>query len=72
MRSPTSDASRPERNRTSHDRAHPAGREEGPRRSRPSGAPPSGAPMAGVLGELAFYYGAWWLHHRSAPQHPEK
>ncbi len=72
MRSPTSDA-RPERNRTSRGRTQPAGREEGPRRSRPSEAPPpTGAPMTGVLGELAFYYGACWLHYRSAPQRPEK
>ena len=72
MRSPTSGASRPERNRTSHARAQqPAGREEDPRPPRPSEAPPSGAPMTGVLGELAFYYGACWLHYRSA-QRPEK
>ena len=66
MRSPTSDASRPERNRKSHGWAQPEGREEAPRRSRPSEAPPIGAPMTGVLGELAFYYGACWLHYRSA------
>jgi hypothetical protein len=71
MGSPTSGASRPERNRTSHARAQPAGYEEGTRRPRPSEAPPSGAPMTGVLGELAFYYGACWLHYRSA-QRPEK
>ena len=72
MRSLTSGASRPERNRKSHDRAQPAGREEVPRRPRPSEAPPTGAPMTGVLGELAFYYGACWLHYRSASQRPEK
>jgi hypothetical protein len=34
---------------------------------RPSRGPwPSEAPMTGVLGELAFYYGACWLHYRSA------
>jgi hypothetical protein len=73
MRSPTS-SPRPERNRKSHGRAQPAaGREEVPRRSRPGGVPPSGAPMTGVLGELAFYYGACWLHYRSsAAQRPEK
>ena len=70
MRSPMSDA-RPERNHTSRGRAQPAGREEVPRRPRPSYAPPSGAPMTGVLGELAFYYGACWLHYRSA-QRPQK
>jgi hypothetical protein len=31
----------------------------------PSEAPPSGV-LTGVLGELAFYYGACWLHYRSA------
>ena len=71
MRNPTS-SPRPERNRKSHGRAQPAGREEVPRRPRPSEAPPSGAPMTGVLGELAFYYGACWLHYRSASQRPEK
>ena len=71
MRSPTSSASRPERNRTSHDRAQPAGREEGPRRPRPSEVPPTGV-LTGVLGEMAFYYGACWLHYRSASQRPEK
>ena len=71
MRSPTSSV-RPERTRKSHGWAQPAGREEGPRRSRPSEAPPpTGAPMTGVLGELAFYYGACWLHYRSA-QRPDK
>ncbi len=38
------------------------------RPSRPpwlSEAPPSGI-LTGVLGEMAFYYGACWLHHRSA------
>ena len=70
MRSPTSSA-RPERNRTSHDRAQPAGREEVPRRPRPSEVPPTGV-LTGVLGEMAFYYGACWLHYRSAPQRPER
>ena len=70
MRSPTSSA-RSERNRTSHGRSQPARREEGSRRPRPSEVPPTGAPMTGVLGELAFYYGACWLHYRSA-QRPEK
>jgi hypothetical protein len=41
------------------------------RGSWPSGAPPTGAPMAGVLGELAFCYGACWLHHRSAQRRGE-
>jgi hypothetical protein len=31
----------------------------------PSEAPPTGV-LTGVLGEMAFYYGACWLHHRSA------
>ena len=69
MGSPTSSAT-PERNLRSHGRAQPAGR-EGLRRPRPIEVPPSGAPMAGVLGELAFYYGACWLHYRSA-QRPGK
>ena len=30
-----------------------------------SEAPPTGV-LTGVLSELAFYYGACWLHHRSA------
>ncbi len=30
-----------------------------------SEAPPTGV-LTGVLGEMAFYYGACWLHHRSA------
>ena len=63
MRSPTSSGAAPERDRRSHGRAQPAER-EGPRRPRPSEAPPSGA-LPGVLGELAFYYGACWLHYRS-------
>ena len=34
---------------------------------RPSRGPwPSEAPLTGVLGELAFYYGACWLYYRSA------
>ena len=40
------------------------GRPQG-RRPRPSEVPPSGE-LTGVLGEMAFYYGACWLHHRSA------
>ncbi len=35
-----------------------------------SEVPPTGA-LTWVLGELAFYYGACWLHYRSA-QCPEK
>ena len=35
------------------------------RRLRPSEVPPTGA-LTGVLGEMAFYYGACWLHYRSA------
>ena len=31
----------------------------------PSEAPPTGV-LTGVLGELAFYYGACWLYYRSA------
>ena len=31
-----------------------------------SEASPSGV-LTGVLGELAFYYGACWLHYRSTP-----
>ena len=38
--------------------------------SLPSDVPPTGV-LTGVLGELAFYYGACWLHYRSA-QRPEK
>ena len=30
-----------------------------------SEAQPTGV-LTGVLGEIAFYYGACWLHHRSA------
>ena len=34
---------------------------------RPSWGPwPSEAPMTGMLGEMAFYYGACWRHYRSA------
>jgi hypothetical protein len=33
-----------------------------------SEAPPTGV-LTGVLGELAFYYGACWLYHRSTPPH---
>jgi hypothetical protein len=32
----------------------------------PSEAPPTGV-QTWVLGEMAFYYGACWLHRRSAP-----
>jgi hypothetical protein len=33
---------------------------------RPSRGPwPSEAPMTGMLGEMAFYYGACWRHYRS-------
>ena len=31
----------------------------------PSEVPPTGV-LTGMLGEMAFYYGACWLHHRSA------
>ena len=31
----------------------------------PGEVPPTGV-LTGVLGEMAFYYGACWLHHRSA------
>jgi hypothetical protein len=31
----------------------------------PSEAPPAGLPT-GMLGEMAFYYGACWRHYRSA------
>ena len=31
-----------------------------------SEVPPTGAAAGAVLGEMAFYYGACWLHHRSA------
>ena len=37
----------------------------------PSEAPPTGV-LTGVLSELAFYYGACWLHNRSAPPRPGK
>ncbi len=37
----------------------------------PSEAPPTGV-LTGVLGELAFYYGACWLYHRSTPPHRGK
>ena len=40
--------------------------EERPSRgSWPSEAPPNGV-LTGVLGEMSFYYGACWLHYRSA------
>jgi hypothetical protein len=32
-----------------------------------SEAPPTEG-LTGVLGEMAFYYGACWLHHRSSAQ----
>ena len=35
------------------------------------GSWPSEVPPTEVLGEMAVYYGACWLHHRSA-QRPEK
>ena len=35
------------------------------RRPWPSEAPPTGM-LTGVLGEMAFYYGAYCLYHRSA------
>ena len=35
-----------------------------------SEVPPTGV-LTGVLGEMAFYYGACWSHHRSA-QRPGK
>jgi hypothetical protein len=40
------------------------GRPQG-RRLRPSEVPLRGE-LTGVLGEMAFYYGACWLHYRSA------
>ncbi len=36
-----------------------------------SEAPPTGV-LTGVLGEMAFYYGACWLHHRSAQRRGKK
>ncbi len=36
-----------------------------------SEAPPTGV-LTGVLGELAFYYGACWLYHRSTPPRQKK
>ena len=36
-----------------------------------SEAPPTGA-LTGVLGEMAFYYGACWRHHRSAQRREKK
>ena len=40
--------------------------DERPSRSPwPSEVPPTGV-LTGVLGELSFYYGACWLHYRSA------
>jgi hypothetical protein len=43
----------------------------GSRHATASGRPPTGVLMPGVLGELAFYYGACWLHHRSAQRRGE-
>ena len=37
----------------------------------PSEVPPTGV-LTWVLGELAFYYGACCLYHRSAPPYREK
>ncbi len=64
MGSPTRRSSAaPERNRRSR---------EGPQqRPRPSEAPPTGV-LTGVLGEMAFYYGACWLHYRSEQQRPQE
>jgi hypothetical protein len=39
--------------------------ERSSRGSWPSEVPPTGV-LTGVLGEMAFYYGACWLHYRSA------
>jgi hypothetical protein len=36
----------------------------------PSEVPPTGV-LTGVLSELAFYYGACWLYHRSAQRRGE-
>ena len=36
-----------------------------------SEVPPTGM-LTGVLGEMSFYYGACWLHYRSAPLRPGK
>ena len=62
MGSPTSSTAASDRNRRSREWSRPSG---------PSEAPPTGV-LTGVLGELAFYYGACWLHYRSAPQRPEE
>jgi hypothetical protein len=41
--------------------------DERPSRSPwPGEAPPTGVLITGVIGEMAFYYGACWLYHRSA------
>ncbi len=46
--------------------------DERPSRSPwPSEAPPTGV-LTGVLGELAFYYGACCLYHRSTPPRQKK
>ena len=45
-----------------HDDVRVGGRTQG--RPGPSEVPPSGE-LAGMLGEMAFYYGACWLHYRS-------
>jgi hypothetical protein len=34
-----------------------------------SETPPTGV-LTGVIGEMAFYYGACWLHHRCSAQRP--
>lgn len=39
--------------------------ERPPRGPWPSEVPPT-APLTGMLGEMAFYYGACWRHYRSA------
>ncbi len=36
----------------------------------PSEAPPTGL-LTGMLGEMAFYYGACWRHYRSAERRGE-
>ena len=39
--------------------------ERSSRGPRPSEVPPTGL-LTGMLGEMAFYYGACWRHYRSA------
>ena len=52
---------------TDDDVVDAASYDERPSRSSwPSEVPPTGVLMTGVLGEMAFYYGACWLHYRSA------